>query len=84
MSSSDVTRAYAKSIYDLGKEKGTDIASELTTIQEAINSSNDLETVLFMDVFTVEEKQSVLNEVMAKLNTSGLTKNVMNFLLHLI
>lgn len=81
MSSSDVTRAYAKSIYDLGKEKGTDIASELTTIQEAINSSNNLETVLFMDVFTVEEKQSVLNEVMTKLNTSSLTQNVMNFLL---
>lgn len=81
MSSSDVTKAYAKSIYALGKESGTDVAGELTTIQEAINSNNNLETLLFMEVFTIEEKQDVLNEIMGKLNSSSLTKNVMNFLL---
>lgn len=81
MSNNAVSYAYAKSIFQLGKDKNCDVVSEFTNLQEAINSSNDLETLLFMDVFTVEEKMDVVKSILTKLSLSDLTKNVLNFLL---
>ena len=76
-----VSRAYAQSFYELGKEQNVDVADELTRLNVTINSSNDLENVLFIDVFTVEEKEAVANAVMDKLGISTLSKNIVNFLL---
>lgn len=81
MSDTAVSYAYAKSIYQLGKDKNCDVVKELTSFQEAINSNNNLETLLFMDVFTVEEKMEVTKSVLDKLGVSDITKNVVNFLL---
>ncbi len=81
MKEAAIAKAYAKSIYQLGKEQNTDIANELTRLNEVINENNDLETVLFLDVFTPEEKFSVINEIMGKLNLSQLAKNTLNFLI---
>lgn len=76
-----VAKAYAKSIYSLGEENKVDVTEELTKLTEVINESNDLETVLFLDVFTIEEKQAVINDVLGKLGLSGLVKNIIGFLL---
>jgi F-type H+-transporting ATPase subunit delta len=76
-----ISRAYAKSVVQLGKENGIDIARELTELSLLINENNDLETVLFLEVFTLEEKTQVLNDVLKKMNLSSLTQNFMNFLL---
>ncbi|MBC7540110.1 MAG: F0F1 ATP synthase subunit delta [Bacteriovorax sp.] len=76
-----IAKAYAQSIVELSEELKLDLAKELTSLSEAINTSNDLETLLFLDVFTVEEKLSVLNTVMDKLNLSQITKNFLHFLI---
>ncbi len=76
-----IAKAYAQSIVELGVEMKLDLVSELTTLTEAINKSNDLETLLFLDVFTAEEKLSVLNVVMSKLSLSQVTVNFMQFLI---
>ena len=76
-----IAKAYAQSIVELGVELKLDLVSELTKLTETINKSNDLETLLFLDVFTAEEKLGVLNEVMKKLGLSQITMNFMQFLL---
>ncbi len=76
-----IAKAYAQSLVELSEELKLDLAGELTTLNEAINKSNDLETLLFLDVFTAEEKLSVLDVVMGKLNLSQITKNFMQFLI---
>jgi len=81
MKESIVAKAYAKSIYALGEEQKIDITDELTKLTEVINENNDLETVMFLDVFSIEEKQAVINDVLAKLNSSQLVKNVIGFLM---
>lgn len=76
-----IAKAYAQSIVELAEEMKLDLTSELTKLTEVINKSNDLETLLFLDVFSAEEKTSVLDVVMAKLNLSQVTKNFMHFLI---
>ena len=75
-----IAKAYAQSIVELGMELKLDLVSDLTKLTEVINKNNDLETVLFLDVFTAEEKLSVLNEVMKKLGLNQVTINFMQFL----
>lgn len=75
-----IAKAYAQSIVELSEELKLDLATELTTLSEAINKSNDLETLLFLEVFTAEEKLSVLDVVMEKLSLSAIIKNFMHFL----
>jgi F-type H+-transporting ATPase subunit delta len=76
-----IAKAYAQSIVELSEELKLDLAQEITALNEVINKSNDLETLLFLDVFTGEEKLIVLDVVMAKLNLSTITKNLMHFLI---
>ena len=81
MKDNNVAKAYAKAIYNLGKESNLDVAKELTTLTEVVNENNNLENVMFLDVFTAEEKIAVVNEVMAKLGLSQVVKSFINFLL---
>ncbi|NOT79259.1 MAG: hypothetical protein HOP07_09705 [Bacteriovoracaceae bacterium] len=76
-----IAKAYAQSIVELGVEMKLDLVSELTTLTEAINKNNDLETLLFLDVFTAEEKLNVLNEIMKRMNLSQITINFIQFLI---
>jgi F-type H+-transporting ATPase subunit delta len=75
-----IAKAYAQSIVELASELKLDLAQELTTLSEVINKNNDLETLLFLEVFTAEEKLSVLDVVMDKLKLSTILKNFMHFL----
>ncbi len=76
-----ISKAYAQSLVELSEELKLDLAQELTTLTETINKSNNLETLLFLDVFTNEEKWSVLEVVATKLSLSSTTKNFLNFLI---
>lgn len=76
-----IAKSYAKTISQLGQELKVDVAEELTQLTDIINANNDLETLLFLDVFTTEEKQTVLDEVMTKLNLSQVVIHFMKFLL---
>lgn len=76
-----IAKAYAKSIVSLGKDSNTNVADELTSFTELINKSDDLENVLFMDVFTPEEKMGVLSTVLDKSGHSPLISNFLKFLM---
>jgi F-type H+-transporting ATPase subunit delta len=75
-----VSKAYAKALIELGVLEKIDIAKELIDLNEVINSSNELETLLFLEVFTSEEKLGVLNTILDKMNSSSLLKNFLNFM----
>jgi F-type H+-transporting ATPase subunit delta len=76
-----VSRVYAKSLLELGDEKKVDIAGELTKLTELINSSNSLENVLFLELFTLEEKKSVFAEVAVRLGLSQITTETVKYLI---
>jgi F-type H+-transporting ATPase subunit delta len=76
-----ISKAYAQAIVELSEEKKLDLAKELTDLTEVINKSNDLETLLFLDVFTAEEKWSVLTVISSKINLSEVTKNFLQFII---
>lgn len=76
-----VARVYAKSLLELGDEKKVDIAGELTKLTEVINKSNELENVLFLDLFTLEEKKVVFTEIANKLALSPITTETVKFLI---
>ena len=75
-----IAKAYAQSIVELGVELKLDVVSDLTKLTEVINKNNDLETLLFLDVFSAEEKLSVLNEIMKRLGTTQMVVNFMQYL----
>jgi F-type H+-transporting ATPase subunit delta len=74
-------KAYAKAIYELSNEAKVNAAEELVALNETINKCSDLENVLFLEVFTPEEKTNVMTEVMKNLNTSALLSNFVFFLI---
>ena len=76
-----VAEVYAKGVYQLGKEQKVAVVRELSKLNQVIDQNNDLETVLFMDVFTLEEKHSVISAVIARLKLSPLISHIFNFLL---
>jgi F-type H+-transporting ATPase subunit delta len=76
-----VARVYAKSLLELGDDKKVNIAEELTKLTEVINKSNDLENVMFLELFTMEEKKTVFGEVAKKLNLSAITTETIRYLI---
>lgn len=81
MKEESVAKAYASAMYDLAKDKNMDIASEMIKLNELINKNNNLENVLFLEVFTPEEKTAVMADISAKLGLSGLLNNFINFVI---
>ena len=82
MKEQKIAKAYAQSIVELGVELKTDVVSDLTKLTEVINKNNDLETLLFLDVFSAEEKLGVLNEIMKRLSLSQVVVNFMQYLIN--
>lgn len=76
-----VAKVYAKSLLELGDEKKVQIADELTKLTEVINKSNELENVMFLELFTLEEKKVVFTEVATKLGLSDITTETIKFLI---
>ena len=81
MNYNTISKAYAKSLYQLGREQSVAITKELTTLNEAINANSHLENVLFMDVFTIDEKIGVVEAIVQRLKLHQLTKAVLTFLI---
>jgi F-type H+-transporting ATPase subunit delta len=75
-----IAKIYAKSLYELGKEQDVDVVGDLTKFNEVVNVSNDLENVLFLDVFTTEEKINVFSAFSEKLSLSSLVSNTIKYL----
>ena len=81
MKEQSVAKVYAKSMLELGDEKNIKIADEMIKLTEVINKSNELENVLFLDVFTLDEKKSIFTEVAKKLNLSQLSTEAVKYLI---
>ncbi len=81
MSLQNISWTYAKAITQLADEKKVDIAKELTEFSKLINQNNDLETLLFLDVFTVEERKDVIKEIAKKFNLSPMVTDLLFYLL---
>lgn len=81
MKEQNIAKIYAHSFLELAKENNFNVADELTRLTETINTSNDLENVLFLDVFTVEEKMSVFKSIAEKINLHSILIVAVNFLI---
>ena len=81
MKEQNTAEIYAKSFLELGKEHKVNFAEELTKLTETINVSNDLENVLFLDIFSLEEKVSVFNAIAEKISLNKLTISSVNYLI---
>jgi F-type H+-transporting ATPase subunit delta len=81
MKDQSIAKVYAKSFLELGDDKKIKIADEMIKFTEVINKSNDLENVLFLDVFTSEEKKAIFSEVAKKLNLSDLSTLAVQYLI---
>lgn len=76
-----IAKVYAKSILELGDEKKIKIADEMIKLTETINKSNELENVMFLEVFTLDEKKAIFTEVAKKLELSQLTVEAIKYLI---
>lgn len=81
MKEQSVAKVYAKSLLELGDEKNVKLADELVKLTEVINASNQLENVLFLEVFTLDEKKAVFTEIASKLGLSPLTVTAVQYLI---
>ena len=80
MNDSKVSRSYALALLDIGKENNIEVKAELDLFWELVRSNNDLESLLFMDVFTIDERLSVLTSIFEKLKLNELMQNFLMFL----
>ena len=78
---SQIAKAYAGAITQIANESGINLSNEITTFSELIASSNDLENLLYLDVFTSEERMEVLSNIFGKVDFSDVFKNFINFLI---
>lgn len=76
-----VAKVYAKALLEMAAEKKLNLVEELTKLTEVINKSNLLENVLFLDVFTQDEKKSVFHDVASRLSLSPFLIESVNFLI---
>ena len=81
MKEKQVAKVYAQAFMEMGIDKKVDITAEVIKFTEIINSSNDLENLLFLDIFTVEEKKDVFNSIGAKAGLSLLTVDLITYLI---
>ncbi|MEX0799238.1 MAG: F0F1 ATP synthase subunit delta [Bacteriovoracaceae bacterium] len=80
MKEQNTAKIYASSFLELGKDKGVNMAEEMTKLTEIVNSSNELESLLFLEVFTEEEKIGVFEELAKKMNLSPLLVAAVKYL----
>ena len=76
-----IAKAYAKSIIELSDEQKVDVVEELNNFNILINKNNNFESLLFSEVFTLDEKMDVLGDVFKKAKVAPLVKNSIFFLL---
>lgn len=65
-----IAKIYANTFVELGKDQNIDVAKELSAFSETIAASNDLENLLFLDIFTNDEKSDVFKTIAKKIELS--------------
>jgi F-type H+-transporting ATPase subunit delta len=78
---SEIAKLYARAYVEVSESQLVNFFSEFSLLNDLLNVSSDLENVLFMHVFTSEEKLGIVNDLLAKLNVSATTKKFIDFLI---
>ena len=84
MSSSALSRRYARALIDLAKEVNAvdAIGSDLNTFNEVLQADNGLVAGIFSNPsITEQERKNVLSALLSKLSFNSLTSNFINLLL---
>lgn len=81
MKEQDIARVYAKAFVELSAQTKSDLSEEFITFTTLVDSSNDLENLLFLDVFSNEEKSSVVRDLGAKAGFSKAFEESINYLI---
>lgn len=81
MKEEKIAKAYARSLIELAEAKKIDIAEQLINFNDVIRQNNDLETLMFLDVFSADEKKSVIHAVMSKMQLDPLLQHFTDYLI---
>src|SRR3989338_7335899 len=73
---------YAQALIDLAIEANVQhkVQKDLDALEKLLRTSQDLERVLFHRIFSMEEKKSVIESVLAKASIQEITGVFLNFL----
>ncbi|MBF0297502.1 MAG: ATP synthase F1 subunit delta [Oligoflexia bacterium] len=83
MSESIITNVYVRTLFEFCNEKLTNIAEiqqNLKFLVDYIEKNTDFKKLLFLDVFSINEKKIVVTSILEKLPLSKLLKNFILFL----
>ena len=81
MKNETISRSYALALLEISKETKVDVKADLDKVWALIRESSEFESLLFMDVFSVEERKGVLGLVFEKTQLNKLTVNFIYFLI---
>jgi F-type H+-transporting ATPase subunit delta len=81
MKNETISRSYALALLEISNESKIDVKLDLDKVWTLIRESSEFEALLFMDVFSIEERKSVLASVFEKVELESLTKNFILFLI---
>ncbi|MFP5490636.1 MAG: FoF1 ATP synthase subunit delta [Bacteriovoracia bacterium] len=81
MKQQTVAKTYAHALLQLSDEKKIKLVDELVTLTEIINKANQLENVMFLDVFTLDEKKAVFADVAKKAGFTEMLTGAVNYLI---
>lgn len=81
MKEQSVAKTYAHALLQLSDEKKIKLVDELVTLTELINKANQLENVMFLDVFTLDEKKAVFADVAKKAGFTEMLVGAVNYLI---
>lgn len=81
MKQQSVAKTYAHALLQLSDEKKIKLVDELVTLTELINKANQLENVMFLDVFTLDEKKAVFADVAKKAGFTEMLVGAVNYLI---
>lgn len=82
MKNSIIAKTYAQAVVQLSQDQNCPIFAEVSGFIELLNNSSDLENVLFLNVFMLEEKKQVLEDLFKSLKLHVVTQNFLAFLLN--
>ena len=74
-------RIYAHALLEMAEDQKIGLVEEIVALTKIINSSNQLENVLFLEVFTADEKKAVFQDIAKKASFSALLTTAINFLI---
>lgn len=81
MKNSIVAKTYALAVAGVSEKTKAPIFDEVAKFIDLLNKNQNLEQVLFLNVFTEEEKTNVLKDIFEKMESSELLKNFFQFLI---